>query len=789
MRNSVKRNAVRVVLCLFMVATFFLTGCQAAVSGTQSVVGSATLEGHGAEGNAASSTSSASGGDSAGTNATSQNTDKTVVVEEFYDDQFVSYPEISATSKAPKRTMQNVSNYNFNEQEYKNFPFKGGSETRAETFIRGIGGNQLNKTGGYGNLTAWETATDKSYFQDLNVTSKRSWDTGYTQEKLEQSDFTHATGSGFSSFIDHTIHATGAQGGSMYRFGGVNAIQQAIKGIQKYQVERLTTAKNLVCALLGNEFLYIGIDPSTGSYSRGGYDTDTLTQWRKWLKERYKTVANLNRKCSVQYTTFAEAWPDDSTYLKNEHFLFSRKAFYEAGKAAVEYSKSKNPNIRYGYASYCSYGCAYGNDAYLDFLDYNTSNLYKQAWWDSMPSPYATFAYQLDNLASVSDKPVLLTELGFTNGFTAESEAAAAREYLQSLALCYMRPRVGGTYVFEFMSHHEEGQVYSTWGIVRAADRSTTKAFDALKQIYTDFKNMDYIYNNASSTPQVALTNRFVDRQTIGIGSSGGAADANTSVIAQVCYTNGIGVRALLGDGADDVKNLDVDKVILTDHLLWQNPDGSDDVATALVDFMDNGGKILRMNEVVPSPMFEEGNALKAKTMEELAAKHKNLVYDPQKTSSTSDYANVWKSVAPFVHGDFVAGKVKTEAQTVNESAVRVLEVKAKSDSLFVAADPTWQIQTQMVYNNGKMYLCVVNVGQEVIDDITVTLGINDGVTMNLHPQVICADGNVAISSPARASYPSWIEDASESAIQYGEFKINNLNTYAFIEVGMAVVE
>lgn len=791
MRKTVKKQLrfiSHAALSLLIVAAFFLVGCQQALPESETVRDMADLSTYAAEGaDATASASTTAAQRSTTTAATTSGTKKTVVVEEYYDDRFVSEPEISATSKLPQRTVQNISNYTFDEQDYKTATFKGGAESRTETYIRGIGGNQLNGNGGYGSLTAWQSATDSSYFRDLNITSKRSWDSGYTQEALENSAFTHATGSGFNAYLQSTIYPTGGAAGSP-RVGGVNAIAEAIQGIKKYQVDRLTTAENLVCALLGNEFLYVGIDPTDGNYRRGHFDEDTITQWREWLKKRYGTVKRLNEKCGVNYTSFAEAWPEDSAYLRAEHFFYIRQSFYDVGKAAVEYSKSQNPNIRYGYAAYSSFDCAFGNDAYLDFLDYNTSNLYKQAWWDSMPSPYATFAYQLDNLASVSDKPVLLTEVGFTNGFTAESEAAAAREYLQTLAVCYMRPRVGGTYIFQFMDTFQEGQIYSTWGLVDCKDRSTVKAFDAVKQIYGNFKNMDSIYDGASSTPLVALTHRFVDRQIIGVGP-GGAADPNTSVIAQVCYTNGIGVRALLGDSATDVENLDVDKVVLVDQLLWQKPDGSDDVAGALADFMEDGGKVLRMNSQMPVPMFGEGTALKANSMEELAKKHDNLVYEPKKTNTTSDYAGVWESVAPFVHGDFVAGKVKTEAKTVNESAVRVLEVKAKSNTAFVAADPTWQIQTQMVYKNGKMYLCLVNVGKEVINDITVTLGVNEGVQMNLHPQVLCADGNVSVSVPNRISYPSWIEEPSESKVSYGAFEIDNLNTYAFIEVGMAVVD
>ena len=82
-----------------------------------------------------------------------------------------------------------------------------------------------------------------------------------------------------------------------------------------------------------------------------------------------------------------------------------------------------------------------------------------------------------------------------------------------------------------------------------------------------------------------------------------------------------------------------------------------------------------------------------------------------------------------------------------------------------------------------------MNTGDKVIDNVDITVGVNNGVHFNLHPQLMRGDKNVSVSSPSRANIPSWVDDTVDSKIAYGTISIRNLDTYAYINIGMAAVD
>ena len=237
-------------------------------------------------------------------------------------------------------------------------------------------------------------------------------------------------------------------------------------------------------------------------------------------------------------------------------------------------------------------------------------------------------------------------------------------------------------------------------------------------------------------------------------------------------------------DEAKNISNIDTNKMILMDSVLYQNPDGSNDVSAALANYINTGGQIISYTSDVCKPLYGIGSSFTAKTKELLQDKYKNGL----KFSSNDLSWNtvIWNELAPFIHGDFIQGKVKATKNTINESVIRILD--SDTGKSVNADDAKWDVQQQLVFKDGNVYLCIVNTSEKIIDRLDITIGVSASAKMNFHPEVLRADGNVSVSKPSRANVPSWIGNMN-STVSYGTLSINNLDTYAFINLGKAIVE
>ena len=691
----------------------------------------------------------------------------TETVIEYYDDEYTTDPGSWKTGVGGQRTVQNLPAFSFKEENYENVTYGGGTDTRTENFIRGMGiSSYYSPTKGWGGLPAF----DNQALNELGVNSRRCW--GETARET----FTPAQG---MTYVD-TIHsdnwsdmpktefADGKKGVSC--FASSDYVNIYMQHINDFLTNPAIFGKNLFCYLLGNEYRYFLKNYSL-NYAWSVYDATTLNDFRNnWCKSRFGTISNFNKLCDTSYNSFDDIMPEANKNVFYECWLYLRQTFRDKMRQIVTSAKQINPSIKWGYAAYFTKNNPLSDYLFLDFLDYSSENLYPyNASTDK--DDYKQFAFSIDNLVAWSETaPVLITEHGTPNGDTAESKAAAARLYLQTLNMFYMRPRVVGTYIFTYApGPNPDSELGSkTWGMVSSDRSEKYPSFYSVSEVYNNFKYLDKFYNGASNTPLVAVSNNAVDNNKAITGLL-------SSNVTKALYANGVPVEILPIDDANRVSKLKSDKIVITDNYLYESPDGSNSVAKAINEAMNNGSKVLSYANKKEQSIYGK-NKLNVSDKNYLVAE-----------TSTSTYESSWKILGKYIHADFIAGKIKPDSGKINENAVRILEAKAYNN--YRLGDSTWDLNMQMVYKNGHMYLCVVNEGKSAIDKVEITVGVNNGVRCNLNPQLMRGSGTVSVSRPDRANIPSYIDKTMQSKIAYGTISISNLDTYAYIDLGMAILQ
>ena len=691
-----------------------------------------------------------------------------------------SYGEQSNASKEAwtnfsekRKTISNLPNYVFNEDDYSDTVMTGGSAVRTREFVRGAAYGAYHATEGW-NLSEKTKAKDEANFKELAVMSIRDYTGGLNTQ--DGYNYYRSLGRTLSDTYGldtgQSILSNGKPGGHLWinQDSLNNCINKVVANISQ-----ITDTSAMEVMLLGNEEQWKNqyIDENgvwTGKYYDSGFDPETLGAFRNyWLKGRYGTIGNLNKLLDTEYRSFADIDPNDTVWLKTEFWLFRRQVFENFYHKLYDAAKKANPLAKFGLAKFVG-RTPDSDDVALSFMDYGCQNLYAEGYGDMF-----WYTSKMAQLYSISNgKPCFNTESGFTEcsggKITNVSLNRAARNFKQLISLTYMQPQMQGMYVYQY-SGTEDLSIGFSWGLTSPM-REKRPAYFAVKQAYNDIKYLDTFMVGVSSTPLVGITHRLID-QLCGNGSN------DSEVIMHPLSTMGVGVTVVTADDAESVNSFNLDRLILNDIALNQNPDGSNDVGTALKNYLGNtNNKMLTFNRKVPYSVFNKVNAFTASDINELTAKYSNVEYE---NVSKSDYNKTWKILAPFVHGDFVNGKVAASKGTINESAVRILDTFSTVDS-----EKRWDVQQKLLFKNGHVYLEIVNCGEEPIDQITVTLGVNKGVKFNLHPEMLRCDGEVTVSKPSRAVLPEWTDS---TAVSYGSIVVDGLDTYAFIDLGMAVVK
>ena len=692
----------------------------------------------------------------------------------------VTYGEQSNASKKAwtkfaenRKTVSNLPNYVFNEDDYSDTVMTGGSAVRAREFVRGAAYGAYHATEGW-NLSEKTKAKDEANFKELAIMSIRDYTGGLNVQGGY--DYYNSLGRTLSDTYaldtGQSILENGKPGGHLWI--NQNSLEQCIKKVVN-NLSQITDTTAMEVMLLGNEEQWKNqyIDENgvwTGQYYDSGFDPETLSAFRNnWLKNRYGNIKNLNKLLGTEYKSFTDIDPNDTIWIKTEFWLFRRTVFEDFYHKLYDAAKKVNPLAKLGLAKYIG-RTPDSDDVALSFMDYGCQNLYVEGYGDMF-----WYTSKMAQLYSISGgKPCFNTESGFKESaggkLTNDTLERAARSFKQLISLTYMQPQMQGMYVYQY-SGTEDLSIDFSWGITSPM-REKRPAYYAVKQAYNDIKYLDTFMVGVSSSPLVGITHRLID-QLCGNGSN------DSEVIMHPLSTMGVGVTVVTADDAASIDNFKLDRLILNDIALNQNPDGSNDVGTALKKYLADGdNKMLTFNRKVPYSVFNKINAFTASDIGKLTAKYDNFEY---KNVSKADYNKTWEVLAPFVHGDFVNGKVAARKGTLNESAVRILDTFTTGDS-----EKRWDIQQKLLYKNGRIYLELVNCGDEPIDQITVTLGVNKGVNFNLHPEMLRCDGAVTVSKPSRAVLPAWTDS---DAVSYGSIVIDGLDTYAYVDLGMAYVK
>ena len=682
-----------------------------------------------------------------------------------------TFASLSWTKDAAGRlTTENQPSYVFDEDAYYGKTISGGSYVRTADFVRGLCPQTDFGSDGPND------SQDRQNFSDLRVTSHRCYggsDDNTITSNLSKGVTTMPTWNGSMRNVPRSYsNKFNWSTGKYYESGFQFAREDIYSGVRKsaQKLKALTAFKGLQALLLANEYCNY-------NYGGGGYDDSTLKYFRtKWLPSRFGTVANMNKLTGTSYKNFGTVMSNPAQergniYIKYEFWLCLRSLYEKFMKFNYDEVKAVNPGITVSYASYHGNTDPYSNYARIGFMDAGAMNIYREG---------ILFSATVDQQLSLyNNKPFYITETAAPIFDSAKYntpellEAAykgMATRIKKYLPLAYMRPQVQGTYYFSYCYDDREGKLFNI------VDRKhmPNPAFYGLKQCYEDFEFLDSYYTGSSSDAVVAVTNAVTDELT--------ASDSSTNGILKALYANGVTVSLIDSDINGAIKNCGINKLILCDKTLYSDPDGGNDAASEVAKYA-----AVKANSVI-SLNAEPAKALYGScpwNKDNFSRIIKNVPVDESRTDS------VWKTVAPFIHGDFVSGNVSVKSGTINSSAVRILDASVPDDDNDFTANPVNNIQQQLVYKNGHLYLCVVNTGSTVINNLKITLGINNGVKLNLHPEILRADGKVTVNKPKRATAPKWMsaQDIKNSRVTYGTVTVDNLSSYAFIDLGMAVTD
>ncbi len=697
----------------------------------------------------------------------------------MYSEVYETNPSSWSKDATGRATVRNLPEYSFDEDTYYNKVMNSNGYTRTNNFVRGVTGDFRHITEGY-NLSAATQQKDAAVIPTLNLSGWRYW-TEPTQAELQSnllSGLLNAyTSSAFRTLFPLSKSPLGEDDG--YNFTKVDSLIPQFNDTAA-RLSQLTATNGMSAYLMANEF---------HNFTNHGFDQDTQQYFKQtWLPARFGSLENMNRLLGTTYPSFDKVFYNNGTDhdalyggksdngLSYEFWLCRRYLYEESVYKAYNIWHAANPKLPIGMATYGQNGDTYGPLSRLDFLNVGASNLYPDE-----RRMQATWAFDIDrNLTTYEGKPFYITEMGYSNknadSWTDDTLAPVARGMKQTLALAYMRPQVQGAYWFNFgyMKDSTRG-ANAAWGVVDPWHNRTIVT-DTMGEVYSDFEKLDNWMTGASSSPVVAISDGMLNQRRYNI--------YDTDMTAKVLYAKGVTVKVVRSLDNTDLAGLTSNKLIWTDENFSQTPTGKEDSASAMVSYLKNPeNSVLYMREKFPTAVYGIGG-LGADTVEGLKKLYPNFEYTP--VSSQGNYTDVWKAVAPFIHGDFVSGKVAVTKGTVDSSTVRILD--SVSDGVGFS-DLTFDVQQQLLYKNGHVYLCLVNSNSDAaVGELNVVFGVNAGAKFNLHPQILAADGNVSVSRSNRALVPEWV-DQSSSKIAYGMVTIKNLDTYAFIDLGMAVVE
>ncbi len=640
-------------------------------------------------------------------------------------------------------------------------------QVRRTTFMRGVGADRRHITEGY-TLSDLTKEKDAQAWPLMNTNSNRVWYYNKDMDLSQSQDSAAITWNGFGPFPSSRT-VDGAETGHrfcLWEQAEANVREAAEKLAQFKGMDKLTVMmiRNEAC----NAYWMNG---------GGGFDPDTLAYFRtSWLPERFGCVEEMNRLAATTYESFdavfqAPATERENRTLRYEHYLCMRYTYEECVRKTYDMMHAANPDLPIGMATFGQGADPYGSYARLDFLNTGASNLY-----ECERRYLAGWAFDIDrNLATYAGKPFYITEMGKANnsdGWTQRSLYYVMRDIRQSIAIAFMRPQVHGTYWFNY-GYMLEG-IKGVWGLVDP-EHNMTPLVHTLGDVYRDVESLDQAFSGVYSCPLVAVTDQQVDQIRDHV--------YDTDTLMNVLYAKGVTIRVVRMSDDRDLRALDMDKLILTDLTLSQNPDGSEDVSTALLNYLSQqGNEVLSLRCRLPRPLFGKGG-LPAKTPDELQDKLPGFISRP--VTGMENFREVWHVIAPFIHGEFIKGKVPLDTEETDSSVVRILDTYAFSDG---TSFPEFTVQQQLVYGNRRVILCLVNTFNSIISDmalpaIDITLGINKKAGFHACADVLAAHGDVKASLTQQPRLPEWdVQDTD--AIEYLTIRVQNLDTYAFIDIG-----
>ena len=690
-----------------------------------------------------------------------------------YGSQSIEDENYYTTFIASRTTVNNPYNESFDASSVDFSGYKGGQIVREKEFVRGIASGFRHGTEGW-NLSEATKLADEKNLQELAVTSVRDYtgglntQAGYDYYRLHGRTLSDTyglnTGTG--------VLSNGKSGGHLWID---SSVLDSCTAIVTANLKSITDTTAMEVMLFGNEEQWAAqyVDENgnwTGEYYSAGYDTQTLTAFRtKWLKDRFKTVVAMNNALGTNFSSFESVDPDTNRKTKTEFWFFKRSVFENFYRLLYQSGKESNPSATLGLAKYIG-RTPDSDDAYLSFMDAGCQNLYAEGRGDMFW--YTAKMAQLRG--SVGNKKCYNTESGFiqsSNGaLTADSLGRAARLFTQEIALTYMEPQMQGIYAYNY-SGEEDLSINFSYGLTSPL-REKRPSYFAVRQIYNDIKKLDSIMTGASASVQVGITSRLLDEL-----SGEGTNDAEK--ILHPLASMGVGTTVVALDNPVAKESFDADRLILNDVVLHENHDGSDCAGTYLENYLkDVSNRIITFNGAVPRNYYGKSAAFSAESLSGLENKYPNFTYN---AADKSDYIAMWNVLAPFVHGEFVSGATAATAKTVDENAVRIVDMHTTADD-----SRRWDIQQRLLYKDGHVYLAIVNCSEKTIPQVAITLGINNGVSLNLQPGMLCCDGGASVCKPFKSLTPAW---SVNTKIRCGTVLINHLNTYAFIDLGLACVK
>ena len=662
-------------------------------------------------------------------------------------------------SAAASGNETNLPDYSFDESKIASSVINGGEVERSEEFTRGVGASfyYYNENyNGQNDQYIFNSEWAQDYLDELQINSLRFWGSP-NNGNLNSLQSKNRTGMFTSVAVDYEKSTSNNNSNVEVGIKFSQTTENAFKAI-KERLSGLTTFAGIKGHLLGNEYTNHVYTNSTHHY--GGYDDYTQTQFKTvWLAERFGTIENLKAKLGYTGNDWA-TWTDvpavvqwnGASWQKKlwlEFYQYQQTQFENLMRSAYEMEKSDYPNISVGYAKSVDDNGPYSDDADLSFLDFGGQNLYYTPSLDENDDytpGFDNFSYAMQNQVSLyGNKPFFATETGLQNNVQ-----NSVTQYKQLLSMLYMHPQIAGAYAYTFSSPDGD------WSLVNQ-NKVANSNFYAVKKAYADFKYLDNFFVGSSESPIAAYTNGKLDKL---IGS------ISAKTINSVLSAHGVSTKAIQSDNANQIANLGVKKLILADKILNQNPDGSDDTAAALNTYASSKKVISLQNNDLNTLYGSNTGLNNLKANSNYTAKNTDI----------DDQTEIWNDLAEFLHGDFVAGEVELEENTIDSNAVRVIDTTATDIS---------NLEQTLLYKNGHLYLCLVNTSVNS-NDVTVTIGVNDGVAINFRPRILAADGSVSVSKPVNAIAPSWTD---ETEIRYGTLNVSNLDSYVYIDLGMAVPE